>query len=169
MGNITYSSLKETLLNNKNSFAVRFTNFENNDALFVQSVEFCNGLPSFLFKIYESLKFETYHHGVRCYVTTLSKNRVIKIDKWSKFEEALRFLSSKELDNKMVVLQEQVAAMAPQIVGKPVYSHEIVVRAFEYFSTSRSLNRLRDDFKLPSIQVLTHLTSKVNKFKFLLV
>ena len=102
LDNITYSSLKETLLNNKKSFAVRFTNFENNDALFVQSVEFCNGVPSFLLKIYESLKFETYHHGVRCYVTTLSKNRVIKIDKWSKFEEALHFLSSKELYNKMV-------------------------------------------------------------------
>ena len=64
---------------------------------------------------------------MRCYVTTLSKNRVLKIDKWSKFEEALRFLSSKELDNKMVVLQEQFP-VAPQIVGKPVYSHEIVER-----------------------------------------
>ena len=73
------------------------------------------------------------------YVTTLSKNRICKIDKWSKFEEALRFLCSRELDNKMVVLQEQFEAMALQKVGKPVYSQEIMVRAFEYFSTSRSL------------------------------
>ena len=32
----------------------------------------------------------------------------------------------------MTVLQEQFAAMAPQKVGKPVYSHEIIFRAFEY-------------------------------------
>ena len=73
-----------------------------------------------------------------CYVTT-SKNRGCKIDKWPKFEDALRSLISRELDSKMVVLQEQFAAMAPEIVGNPVYSHGIVVRAFQYFSTSRSL------------------------------
>jgi hypothetical protein len=38
-----------------------------------------------------------------------------------------------------------------------------MVRAFEYFATSRSLyGRLRDDFELPSISTLTRLSSKVN-------
>ena len=86
------------------------------------------------------------------------------MDKWSKFEEALNFLSSREADNKMIVLQEQFAAMAPQKIGHPIYSHKIIVRAFEYFATSRSLyNRLRVDYKLPSVQTLTCITSKVSK------
>ena len=39
-----------------------------------------------------------------------------------------------------------------------------MVRAFEYLSTSRALySRLKEDYKLPSIQTLTRLTSKVSK------
>ena len=38
----------------------------------------------------------------------------------------------------------------------------MIARAFEYFATSRSLyTRLRDDFELTSISLLTKLTSKV--------
>ena len=84
---------------------VHFTAFVNSDSntLFVQSLEFCNGVPNFLIKISESLKFETFHLGVKCSVTSLSKNRITKLDKWSKLEEALRFLNSRDLDNKMMV------------------------------------------------------------------
>ena len=43
-------------------------------------------------------------------------------------------------------------------------SFTVIVRAFEYFSTCRSLyNRLRVDYQLPTIQTLTRLTSKVSK------
>ena len=39
-----------------------------------------------------------------------------------------------------------------------------MIRAFVYFSTSRALyHRLAHDYKLPSIQTLTRLTSKVSK------
>ena len=49
-------------------------------------------------------------------------------------------------------------------VGQTVYHPEIMVRAFEYFATSRALyNRLKDDYKLPSIRTLTRVTSKVSK------
>ena len=131
----SYLSLKDVLINNKKSFSIRFAAFENNDTVFIQSLDYSNGVPLFVFKIFESLKFETYHLGVQCYITSLSKNRISKIDKWSQFEEALRFLNSREIEHKVTVLQEQFAAMAPQKVGKHVYSHEIIVRAFEYFST----------------------------------
>ena len=49
-------------------------------------------------------------------------------------------------------------------VGISTYPVEVMVRAFEYFATSRTLyRRLRDDYKLPSVQTLTNLTSKVSK------
>ena len=48
-------------------------------------------------------------------------------------------------------------------VGEKTYSPEVIVRAFEYYATSRTLyNRLRKDYKLPSVKVLQNLTSKVN-------
>ena len=54
------------------------------------------------------------------------------------------------------VLKEQVSAMGVVPVGHTIYSPEMIVRAFEYFSTSRSLyNQLRRDFKLPSTRTLT--------------
>ena len=48
-------------------------------------------------------------------------------------------------------------------VGKRMYSQELVVRAFQYFPTSRGLyNRRRIDYQLPSIKTLTRITSKVS-------
>ena len=67
-----------------------------------------------------------------------------------------------EIDNKKCVLQEHLSAMAPT-VGKRMYSQELIVRAFQYFATSRSLyNRLRINNQLPSIKTLTRITSKVS-------
>ena len=49
------------------------------------------------------------------------------------------------------------------MVGKR-YSSHIVIRAFGYYSTSRTLyNRLRNDFQLPSLATFERMTSKVSK------
>lgn len=54
--------------------------------------------------------------------------------------------------------------MGPKSVGKPIYGQETIVRAFEYFATSRSLySMMRRDYQLPSITTLTRITSKVSK------
>ena len=46
---------------------------------------------------------------------------------------------------------------------KKTYSPEVIVRAYEYYATSRTTyNRLRNDYKLPSVRVLQNITSKVN-------
>ena len=44
------------------------------------------------------------------------------------------------------------------------YSSDIVIRAFGYYATSRTLyNRLRDDLQLPSLTTLRRIMSKVSK------
>lgn len=66
--------------------------------------------------------------------------------------------------DKKQIIQQQLQAMGTRQVGKPLYSPEMMVRAFVYFATSRSCyHRLRADFKLPSVQTLTRLTSKTAK------
>ena len=79
---------------------------------------------------------------------------------WSVFEEIIRYLKNMEIDNKKCVFQEHLSAMAPT-VGKRMYSQELTVRAFQYFATSRSsYNRLRIDYQLPPIKILTRITLK---------
>ena len=117
---------KKTLLNNEKVFRVRVVSFKTNDGLVVQSTNFtnANGVPTFLIKIKKSLNFETFHLGVRCHVTTLSKPpfRVNEIKRWTFFDEILRYLSTREVDNKMAILHEQIAVMAPQKVGERLLS-----------------------------------------------
>ena len=132
------------------------------DTLYVQSQQYLNGLPIFLVKIFKDLNFETYHCGIKCTISTLSKNRVMTVHAWSVLEEIIRYLKNMEIDNKKCVLQEHLSAMTPT-VGKRVYSQELILRAFQYFATSRSLyNRLRINNQLPSIKTLTRITSKVS-------
>ena len=57
---------------------------------------------------------------------------------WSVLEEITRYLKNIEIDHKKCVLQPHLSAMAPT-VGKTMYSQELIVRAFQYFATSRSL------------------------------
>ena len=73
------------------------------------------------------------------------------VHRWSTLEEVIRFLNFKELNNKMVVMMEQMAAMSATPACTINYDADIIVRAFKYFSTSRSLyNRLRVDYQLPN-------------------
>ena len=53
--------------------------------------------------------------------------------------------------------------MAPTVIGKKMYGQELIVRAFQYFVTSRGLyNQLRLDYQLPSTKTLTRITSRVS-------
>ena len=66
-------------------------------------------------------------------------------------------------DHNKNILIKQFLAMAPKMFGIK-YSSDIVICAFEYYATSRTLyNRLRDDFHLPSLVTLGRMMSKVLK------
>ena len=110
-----------------------FKTFVKDDGLYLQSMSFSGGITVFLLKIYNDLRYETFHLGVKVYVTSLSRNRVSKLDTWSRLEEALRFLNVREVDQKVKVLQEQFQAMRVTPTGQKFYSAEIIIRAFEYF------------------------------------
>ena len=139
--------------------------YNSNNQLFIQSADIFTGcIPVFLIKIFENLKFECYHAGIRTSIPSLSKNRITIFQHWSQIDEATRYLCQLPIVQKKKVLKEHIDVMSPQVIGKKVYESELLVRAFEYFVTSRSLyNRLRHDYKLPSVKTLTNLTSKVAK------
>ena len=104
------------------------------------------GSSAFRVENFTRLFIEAFHMGIRCMIATLSKNRISKQNQHQK------------------VLQQQIACMRPPQVGKKTYTPDILIRAFDYYSASRSLyQRLRDDYKLPSVKTLSTITSKVRK------
>ena len=89
---VTFTSLKANLVKNQRESLVHLSCFIIEDALYVQSQQYLNGLPLFLVKIFKDLNFETYHCGINCTISTLSKNRVMTVHAWSDFEEIIRYL-----------------------------------------------------------------------------
>ena len=55
--------------------------------------------------------------------------------------------------------------MKLKVVGKKIYTPEMIVQAFVYFATSRVLYQwLQIDYRLPSVRTLTCITSKISQF-----
>ena len=161
---VSFSTLKEELTckNKKLQFAV--LSFVVDDKLVIQSVNFEIGIPLFVINIFEDLHFEAYHCGIATHISTLSSNRITFVSSWSILDEIVRFLNSKESDNKKKVILQQISAMRTRCIGEKLYSPEMIIRAFSYFTISRALyRRLRTDFQLPSTSTLTKITSKVSK------
>ena len=121
-------------------------------------------IPKFLLQIHEDFSFPAYHYGSRCTIKPLSVNRLTS---WSAIEEAISFLCNMDVSRKEKVLIKQVSSTSSSInVCQRKYSPETLVRASEYFATSRALyKRLREDYQLPSITTLTRLTSRFNNLK----
>ena len=145
----TYDHFKDVLLNNLRTFSFPLVTYMVEKTITIQSITFNNGIPLFLVKIFEDLHFETFHYGVKCFIKSLSRNRITIVDSWSKFEEIIHFLNVMETDHKKNIIQQQISVMSAKLIGNKIYNSDVVIRSFEYFSTSRALyNQLRNDFQL---------------------
>ena len=74
--------------------------FKQGPEIVIQSKDYYSGIPNFVIKIKEGLKFETYHIGTLCSVTTLAKNKITTCKYWSTFDEIIRYLKGCEITNK---------------------------------------------------------------------
>ena len=162
---LTWESLKvnlsmktRTLRHPVNCFVV------GNEVQWILSSEMVNGIPRYSIRINQDLSYDAFHLGIPCTITTLSRNRINKLDAWSTIDEVVRFLHQKENSHHEDILLEQMSNMRPQKVGEKLYSPETIMRDFDYYAHSRSMYRkLRKDLKLPSERTLQTLTSKVSK------
>ena len=153
-------------MTNDRDLPVNYVSFFVEDVIHIQSQLFLNGVPYFVVRIFSDLRFECFHYGVRCMITSLSKNRISKVTTWSILDEIINFLNVTPKDNQLNIIHEQLQSMSYKPVGKPVYSHEIIVRTFDYFATRSLYNKLSLDYKLPSVETLTRITSKHMPQKF---
>ena len=160
----TFESLKETLEKKNKEFTIPFRHLLYDQEVVLMSTQFFEGIPFFMIKIKDDLRFETYHLGAKVYIGSLNTIRVTKINSWSRLEEALLFLRNREVDHKTEVLKQEFETKRATPIAKKIYSPAVIIRAFEYFCTSRCLDsKLQRDYSLPSIRTLTRLTSQVGK------
>ena len=115
---LTFDDLCTTMKEEKHRFNVATSSFIANSSLWIVSQNFCSGVPEFSLNVKEDLSFKGFCIGVQCTITTLSKGRTTKLNRWSKVDEAIRFLSYKELTQHEKVIKEQLNCMKPPQVGK---------------------------------------------------
>ena len=141
---MNYTNLKESLPNNKKNFVCPVVAFLDKNIITVQSSKFVDGIPLFMLRIYNNLHFETFHYGVKCYISSLSKNHISTVDTWSKLEEIIRYLNSMAFDQKYP--ESTIFSYGSQNSW-----NKILLNTFRYYATSQTLyNRLRGNFQLPS-------------------
>ena len=122
------------------------------------------GVPRFVLQIDENLHFKAFHMGMRVSVPCITKNRIHILNSWSGIEEAVRYLHIHEQSHHVKVLHDQLRAMRPDGGNAKIYSPEDLVRAFSYCALSRTLyQKMRNDFKYPSVSTLTNITSSCSK------
>ena len=102
---------KDTIVNiedlKRNLHTVEFNgssivSYNSADGFIIQSTDFLSGksVPRFLLRIFNDLKFEAYHCGVRCTIRTLTVNRICVFNMWSHIQEGCRFLNYCEITPK---------------------------------------------------------------------
>ena len=90
--------------------------FMADNVLVIQSSKL-NGIPLFLVKIFNNLRFEMFHCGDKCYITSLSRNYMTTVDFCSKLEKINRVLKSIDIGNKKDVIQQQLSVMSIKLLG----------------------------------------------------
>ena len=104
---ISYETLKSEV--SKRIFVTSVISYIISDVFIIQSSTFfTDSLPLFLIKISTDLKFKAFHAGVRCHITSLSKNRITELNRWSRIEEAIRFLNALSMERKSQSLKNNL-------------------------------------------------------------
>ena len=115
------------MLNNKRQFHAPITTYINERSLYNHYRSLLE-YQVYLIIITEALKSETFHIG--------------KSDKCSRSVDKVRrtpaFSSCRELDNKMVVMKQQILAVNPKTVGKSIYNHETIICALARITSKLS-------------------------------
>ena len=88
---LSFDDLCATMKEGKHQFNEKTSSFIANNTLWIVSQRFCSGVPEFSLNVKPDLSFSGFVMGAQCTITTLSKNRITKVNRWSKVDEAIHF------------------------------------------------------------------------------
>ena len=89
--------------------------FLDENVLTVQLSKVVDSIPLFMLRIYKNLLLQTFHYGVKCNISSLSKNHINTVDTWSTLKEIIQYLNSMAFDPKKDILHQHFSAMVPKI------------------------------------------------------
>ena len=67
-----FDSLVDELKHNRRQLSANIVSFKADDSLWIQSLSFNSGIPTFSIKVSHDLTFEAYFNGIRCTISSLS-------------------------------------------------------------------------------------------------
>ena len=89
---LAFADLRKRLIDEKESFSCSTTVYLSSSSLCIQSSELSGGVPKFIIKIVDTLKFETLHMGVWISIPWLYKNNITQLQSWPTLEERNLFV-----------------------------------------------------------------------------
>ena len=89
--------------------------FWDKNILTVQS-KVINGILLFKLRIHKNLQFQTFHYGVKRFISSPLKNHKNTVNTWSTLEEIIQNLNSMVFNHKKYILSLYFDAMAPKMV-----------------------------------------------------
>ena len=88
------------------------------ETCYIQSTKFESGVPNFLLQVFETLNYKAYHMGINCVIGTLSNNLITVLDRWSRLEATVWYLSCVESSHYKKVLSDHQESMGVKRIGK---------------------------------------------------
>ena len=125
MNKVDYAKVVKRVIDYKFEFKCGTVSFVKDDSLFIQSDDFSFGLPRFVVKVNENLKFSCFHLGVQISIPSLTKNKITILNFWSAIEEVIDYLIQHIETKKFEVLHKQIPVMGPVRVGAKLYDPKL--------------------------------------------
>ena len=71
-----FDAFTDELKHNRRKLSANIISFKSDDALWVQSLSYVSGIPSFSIRVSRDLSFQSFFMGIQCTVVTFSKKTV---------------------------------------------------------------------------------------------
>ena len=94
----------ERVMDDKHQFCFSTVSYINDSILHIQSDKFSGGVPRFLIKNEDTIRFTIFHMAIRIKIPSLSKNKICVLVSWSALEETVRYLNCHEETSKTQIL-----------------------------------------------------------------
>ena len=125
-----FADLRKRLIDEKEFFSCSTTVYFSSSSHCIESSELSGGVPKLIIKIEDTLKFETFHMGMRISIPWLYMNNITQLQSWSTLEEVVRHLSAYEVSHHVNVIHEHLSSCS---VGKKMYSPNAIYKRLNIF------------------------------------
>ena len=105
---VSYLKMVERVIDDKHQFCCSTVSYISNSILHIQSDTYLGGVPRFLIKIEDTMRFTTFHMGKNKFSLknnfSLRKNKICVLVSWSGLEKTVRYLNCHEETSKTQIL-----------------------------------------------------------------